>query len=80
MADPDNLVLQHLRYIRAAVDELRADTREVKGRLTALEQGQAAIRRDLGASAETDARIQGQLDRLGDRVERIERRLNLSDA
>lgn len=80
MVDPDNLVLEHLRYIRAAVDELRIDAREVKGRLTALEQGLAAVRRDLGFSAETDARIQGQLDRLSDRVERIERRLDLSDA
>jgi len=60
--------------------EQREDLREIKGRLTALELGQAAIKRDIAASAESDARIQGQLDRLGDRVERIERRLNLVDS
>jgi len=59
--------------------EQREDLREIKGRLTALELGQAAIKRDIAASAESDARIQGQLDRLSDRVERIERRLNLVD-
>lgn len=60
--------------------EQREDLREIKGRLTALELGQAAIKRDIAASAESDARIQGQLDRLGDRIERVERRLNLVDA
>lgn len=59
--------------------EQREDLREIKGRLTALELGQAAIKRDIAASAESDARIQGQLDRLSDRVERIERRLDLVD-
>jgi hypothetical protein len=33
MADSDNIVLEHLRHIRGAVDGLRDDMREVKGRL-----------------------------------------------
>ena len=59
----DNLVLAHLRHIRGAVDDTREDMREVKSRLGLLEQ-QYAI-------------ISGRLDRLTDRVERIERRLDL---
>jgi len=59
----DNLVLEHLRHIRGAVDDTREDMREVKSRLGLLEQ-QYAI-------------ISGRLDRLTDRVERIERRLDL---
>ena len=37
MADSDNIVLEHLRYIRTAVDGLRDDMREAKGRLGILE-------------------------------------------
>jgi len=59
----NNLVLEHLRHIRGAVDDTREDMREVKSRLGLLEQ-QYAI-------------ISGRLDRLTDRVERIERRLDL---
>ncbi|TSD88536.1 hypothetical protein FFK22_011905 [Mycobacterium sp. KBS0706] len=59
----NNLVLEHLRHIRGAVDDIREDMREVKSRLGLLEQ-QYAI-------------ISGRLDRLTDRVERIERRLDL---
>ena len=65
MAD-DNIVLEHLRHIRAAVDGLRDDMREVKGRLGILESQYA--------------NLSNRLDRLDGRVERIERRLNLTDA
>jgi predicted nuclease with TOPRIM domain len=60
-----NLVLEHLRHIRGGIDDLRQDMREVKTRLGLLEQ-QYAI-------------ISGRLDRLTDRVERIERRLDLAE-
>lgn len=59
----NNPVLEHLRHIRGSVDDIREDMREVKSRLGLLEQ-QYAI-------------ISGRLDRLTDRVERIERRLDL---
>ena len=59
----NNLVLEHLRHIRGSVDDIREDMREVKSRLGLLEQ-QYAI-------------ISGRLDRLTDRVERIERRFDL---
>jgi hypothetical protein len=35
--EPANLVLEHLRYIRAGMDGLREDMRDVKRRLTSLE-------------------------------------------
>jgi hypothetical protein len=37
MAETDNVVLEHLRHIRGAVDGLRDDMREVKSRLGLLE-------------------------------------------
>ena len=65
MAD-DNVVLEHLRHIGGAVDGLREDMREVKGRLGILESQYA--------------NLSNRLDRLDGRVERIERRHNLTDA
>ena len=66
MAESDNIVLEHLCHIRGAVDGLRDDMREVKGRLGILESQYA--------------NLSNRLDRLDGRVERIEPRLNLADA
>ena len=66
MDETDNIVLEHLRHIRSAVDGLRDDMREVKGRLGILESQYA--------------NLSNRLDRVDGRIERIERRLNLADA
>jgi hypothetical protein len=67
MADkPDNLVLELLRHIRKAGDETREDVREVKLRLTHVEENLAMANR--------------RMDRVESRLERIERRLDLVDA
>jgi hypothetical protein len=66
MADGDNVVLEHSRHIRGAVDGLRDDMREVKGRLGILESQYA--------------NLSNRLDRMDGRVERIEQRLSLTDA
>jgi predicted nuclease with TOPRIM domain len=58
-------VLEHLRHIRTAVDAVRDDMREVKGRLGILESQYA--------------NLSDRMDRLDNRVERIERRLELSE-
>ncbi|HWV97063.1 MAG TPA: hypothetical protein VN130_07950 [Xanthobacteraceae bacterium] len=58
-------VLEHLRHIRTAVDAVRDDMREVKGRLGILESQYA--------------NLSNRMDRLDNRVERIERRLELSE-
>ncbi len=60
-----NLSLEHLRAIRATQDKHSEDFREVEGRLGILEQ-QYAI-------------ISVRLDRMDERVSRIERRLELVD-
>ncbi len=59
----ENPVLELLHPIRVAVDGLRDDMREVKGRLGTLEESYAPLSRPL--------------DRLDERVERIERRLDV---
>ena len=72
MADADNLVLEHLRHIRRAVDETREDVREIKTRVGSVERELAQVHVKI---AEQSFRI----DRLGDRGERIERRLELAE-
>ncbi len=65
MTEAENIVLEHLRHIRLAVDGLRDDMRDVKGRLGTLETQYAML--------------SNRLDRLDARIERIERRLELVD-
>jgi len=62
----NNLVLEPLRHIRSAVDQMRLDVREVKTRVGLLEQQYATI--------------SNRVDRIEDRLERIERRIGLIEA
>lgn len=66
MTEAESLVLEHLRHIREAVDGLRDDMREVKGRL--------------GILKSQFANLSNRMDRLDARIERIERRLQLTEA
>jgi archaellum component FlaC len=63
---PDNIMLVLLRRIDERTDRMAQDLHDVKVRVTALEEGLAGVNR--------------RLDRLELRVDRIERRLELSDA
>lgn len=73
----DNLVLELLRAIRADLGQLSADVREVKHRLTSLELSMAGMRRDIAGLYEQGAASNLRSDTLEDRVQRIERRLEL---
>lgn len=79
-ADIENLVLEHLRHIRARVDQIADDVAELKYRMTSLEGAMGRVKREIAYGDETDARQQVTLDKLASRVERIERRLELRDA
>jgi hypothetical protein len=77
--EPENPMLVYLRRIDAKIDGVAAEVREVRDRVTAVEIGLAGIRRDIGALAETDARLQASVDRLRDEMTRVNRRLDISD-
>ena len=65
MADePNNLVLVMLRKIDTKLDRVVDDLRDLKLRVTNLEEGQAGIHR--------------RLDRIDERLDRAERRLELA--
>ena len=78
--ETSSLILEHLRHIRARVDGLAEGMTELKHRMTALEGAMGLVKREVAFGDETDARQQVTLDRLAERIERIERRLELSDA
>ena len=44
MSNVENLILEHLRAIRSDIGLLRDDSREIKSRLTSVEQGMSMLR------------------------------------
>ncbi|WP_421725371.1 hypothetical protein [Bauldia sp.] len=62
----DNIVLEHLRAIRETQDRHSEDLREIKGRLGILEQQYA--------------NLSNRLDRMDERISRIEKRLDLVES
>jgi uncharacterized protein (UPF0335 family) len=76
--DIDNLIIDHLRHIRGRVDRIAEDMGDMKHRMSSLESAMVLVKREVSAGDETDVRHQVSLDRLMDRIERIERRLELS--
>jgi len=73
-------ILVMLRRLDTKFDGMRDEFREIKGRLTNVEIVLAAVATELGSLVGADARIQHSIDRLADRLERVERRLGLIDA
>ncbi len=72
-AETENLMLEILKRMQVDISDIKQDIRDLKIRVGLLE-GQAAGQ--LAAQHHTNER----LDRVGDRIERIERRLELMDA
>ncbi len=73
MADEtNNLVLEHLRHIRARVDGLTDDMRQVILRL-------GSVERHLGGVHISDVSQNAEIDRIKERLDRVERRLELTD-
>ena len=73
MTETENLIVEHLRHIRRAVDETRLDLMDLKTRVTAVEVSLGQVVTLLAAQS-------GRMDRIEDRLGRVERRLELSDA
>ena len=79
MADNlENSVLEHLRTLRAGQDLIESGLKEVKQRLTGVESGIAGLRRDNLGIQEDVYRQQTVIDAIQERLQRIEKRLELS--
>jgi hypothetical protein len=75
--EPDGLVLEHLRAIRAEVGLLREGVQELTGRVARLEAGGARIETSLADIHVQLAQHCARFDRVNTR---LERRLELSEA
>ena len=80
MADNvENLMLEHLKKFQATLDSMQRDIRELKVRQSETHTAVLGLRRDQLNDAEVTAHVQTQMDRFGDRLDRVERRLELND-
>ena len=78
--DTTNLVLEHLRRIRASQERTELEIGDIKARLTAMDETMANSRTDLAPLHSLYAQQSKRIDRIEDRLGRIERRLDLVDA
>jgi len=74
----ENLMLEHLKRFQAGQDRMERKLEEITRRLSNLEAGQASIIQHLGHLASADAQQQLSADGFDQRLERIERRLELA--
>jgi len=72
-AEADNLVLEHLRHIRVAVDLTNQKMTELTFRAGMLESNMAGLQGQY-------AHVSNRIDRVDERLDKIERRLGLVDA
>lgn len=75
----ENLMLEHLKRFQGTLESIQRDIRELKVRQSETHNGVLALRRDQITDAEVTAHVQAQMDRFNDRLDRIERRLELND-
>ena len=78
----ENLILEHLRMLRNDVagmrTEMHEEFRDVKLRLGSVESAVVSVRRDAADQMGDAVRQQLRIDQLAERLERIERRLELT--
>lgn len=78
MENVENIILEHLRHMRQKIDQVADDMREVKHRLATVEATQGTILQHTGHLASSIAQQQVSFDRMSERIEHIEKRLQLT--
>ena len=74
----ENLILEHLKRIQGELSASRERDREIIARLGSLEAGVARLGRDQAVNYEEVITNRNMIDNLRDRIERVERRLELT--
>lgn len=74
----DNLILEHLKKIQAEQASSRERDAEIMSRLANIESGLARIARDESTTYSELIQDRHTVDKLRERIERIERRLELA--
>ncbi len=73
-----NLVLEHMKRFQASLDRMEGKLSDLTNRMSNVESGMASVIQHLGHLAAADAAQQISIDRINDRLDRIERRLDLA--
>ncbi|KAF1048720.1 hypothetical protein [Xylophilus sp.] len=79
MENVENLLIEHLKRFQAGQDRIERKLDEVVQCIGHLEVSVAGLGRDFAHGEESDASISVRIDRVAERVDRIERRLELQD-
>jgi uncharacterized coiled-coil protein SlyX len=78
----DNIVLEHLKALRMELKDVRltmlGEFKDVKSRLGTLEAGQASTIQHIGHLGSSIAGQQVAIDRMSERIDRVESRLELT--
>ena len=74
----ENLLLEHLKRMQAEMSAIRQDTAEIKSRLGSIETGIARISQNEAGNYAEIIENRHMYDRLAQRVERLEKRLELA--
>lgn len=78
MSNIENLLLEHMKKIQAEQSAARERDQEILSRLSHIESGLARITRDESANYAEMVEDRHAVDKLRDRIERIERRLEIN--
>jgi hypothetical protein len=74
----ENIVLEHLRLIRSEISDVKKIQGDILLRLGSLENSVRSVRYEVLTCADVDDRQQKTLDFLYEKIQRIEKRLELS--
>ena len=74
----ENLILEHLKRFQAGQERIERKLDEHTARLGRIEIALGSHRREIGQHEETWAEQSVRIDRLAERLERIERRLEIN--
>ena len=77
MENVEHIIIEHLRAIRTDIGMIKEDVREVKTRITHVEAGIASLKRDSAHQYDETAAANAKFDRITERIEKIEKRLEL---
>lgn len=73
----ENMMFEHLKRFQATLESISRDVRELKVRQSDTHAAVIGLRRDQANDAEVSAHLQVLIDNVQDRLDRIERRLEL---
>ena len=75
----ENLMLEHLKRFQATLERIENKISELTMRQNETHSAVIGLRRDQAQDAEVSAHLQVQLDAVRDRLDRIERRIEITN-